>query len=246
MTAGLYRDSAAYRRHLDEADAALAPHLGGSVRDLILGEDPAVHRTGWAQPALFAVGYALWRTLGDLGVHPDAVLGHSVGEFAAAVAAGALTLEDAVRLIAVRARLMEELPEGGGMLSVRADAAEAREVLGTLPPATRRTVAVAAVNGPGSTVLSGALEALDTVAAALRAAGIRSSRLRVSHAFHSPLTEPALDRFAESAAGVACAAPASPSPPPATGACSATSRWTPRTGGNRPENRCCSKRHWTP
>ncbi|MFD5730675.1 type I polyketide synthase [Streptomyces sp. NPDC058368] len=210
MTAGLYRDSAAYRRHLDEADAALAPHLGGSVRDLILGEDPAVHRTGWAQPALFAVGYALWRTLGDLGVHPDAVLGHSVGEFAAAVAAGALTLEDAVRLIAVRARLMEELPEGGGMLSVRADAAEAREVLGTLPPATRRAVAVAAVNGPGSTVLSGALEALDTVAAELRAAGIRSSRLHVSHAFHSPLTEPALDRFAESAAGVACTAPRIP------------------------------------
>ncbi|UZK58022.1 type I polyketide synthase [Streptomyces drozdowiczii] len=210
MTAGLYRDSAAYRRHLDEADAALAPHLGGSVRDLILDEDPAVHRTGWAQPALFAVGYALWRTLGDLGVHPDAVLGHSVGEFAAAVAAGALTLEDAVRLIAVRARLMEELPEGGGMLSVRADEAEAREALRTLPHAVRRTVSVAAVNGPGSTVLSGALETLDTVAAALRASGIRSSGLSVSHAFHSPLTEPALDRFAESAAGVACTAPRIP------------------------------------
>ncbi|MFE1416709.1 type I polyketide synthase [Streptomyces sp. NPDC058746] len=209
MTAGLYRDSAAYRRHLDEADAVLAPHLGGSVRDLILDEDPAVHRTGWAQPALFAVGHALFRTLGDLGVHPDAVLGHSAGEFAAAVAAGALTLEDAARLVAVRGRLMEELPDGGGMLSVRADAAEVREVLGTLPHLGGQ-VAVAAVNGPGNTVLSGGLDALDAVAAELRGLGIRSSRLRVSHAFHSPLMTPALDRFAEAAAGLAPAAPRIP------------------------------------
>ncbi|MFD7557860.1 acyltransferase domain-containing protein, partial [Streptomyces sp. NPDC059835] len=113
------------------------------------------------------------------------------------------------RLVAVRGRLMEELPDGGGMLSVRADAGEVREVLDALPRVAGQ-VAVAAVNGPGNTVLSGGQGALDAVAAELRGLGIRSSRLRVSHAFHSPLMSPALDRFAEAAAGLAPAAPRIP------------------------------------
>lgn len=110
MTARLHRESAAYRRHLDEADEALAAPLGTSVRDLILGGDDRVHRPEFAQPALFAVGYALARTLTALGIAPAAVLGHSLGEYAAAVTAGALELDEAARLVVRRGALTGELP----------------------------------------------------------------------------------------------------------------------------------------
>ncbi|MER7764243.1 beta-ketoacyl synthase N-terminal-like domain-containing protein [Streptomyces sp. NPDC097619] len=132
MTAALYRSSPLYRRFLDEADAALRPHTGASVREAMLGAGPGIHRTAVAQPALFAVGYALTRTLGELGVVPDAVLGHSVGEFAAAVAAGALPLAEAARLVAARALLMDAAPGSGGMLAVRAGRDRVAELLGTL------------------------------------------------------------------------------------------------------------------
>ncbi|MBW5487114.1 acyltransferase domain-containing protein, partial [Streptomyces bambusae] len=194
MTARLYRQSPLYRRRLDEADAALAPPLGASVRDLLLAGDPAVHRTGRAQPALFAVGYALSAALGDLGAGPHAVLGHSVGEFAAAVCAGALTLEQAAALVAERARLMDALPDGGGMLSVRAGREETAELVGDLPG-----VFLAAVNGPRSTVLSGAREALERAAQVLRGHGVDCRDVAVSHAFHSPLVAPALAPFAAAA-----------------------------------------------
>jgi len=205
MTGALYRDCASYRRHLDAADEALRPHLDASVRDMILDEDPAVHRTGWAQPALFAVEYALFRTLGDLGVEPDAVLGHSVGEFAAAVAAGALTLDDAAHLVSARAALMERLADDGGMLAVRAARADLAALLADEPD-----VCVGAVNGPDRTVLSGRRPALERIAAALDAQGVRTDRLRVSHAFHSPLMAPALDGLAEAAAGLHTMPPALP------------------------------------
>ncbi|MGQ4365475.1 type I polyketide synthase [Streptomyces sp. SAS_272] len=205
MTGALYRDSASYRRHLDTADDVLRPHLGASVRDMILDEDPAVHRTGWAQPALFAVEYALFRTLGDLGIEPDAVLGHSVGEFAAAVAAGALTLDDAARLVSARAALMERLADGGAMLGVRAARADLAALLADEPD-----VCVGAVNGPDRTVLSGRRTALDRIAAALHGQGVRTDRLRVSHAFHSPQMAPALDGLAEAAAGLRPTPPALP------------------------------------
>ncbi|WP_369236301.1 type I polyketide synthase [Streptomyces sp. R21] len=191
MTAGLYRDSALYRGFLDEADAALLPHTGRSVRDLVLGGDADVHLTRWTQPALFAVEYALGRTLAELGVRPDVLLGHSVGEYAAAVLAGALPLDGAARLIAARGALMQELPEGGGMLSVRA----ARESL-EARVAEEPLVGIAAVNGPLATVLSGDLAALERIEGELTERGLKTRRLQVSHAFHSPLMEPMLERFA--------------------------------------------------
>ncbi|MGO4461381.1 type I polyketide synthase [Streptomyces sp. M-16] len=203
MTAGLYRQSPLYRSRLDEADAALAPYLGGSVRDLILAGDPAVHRTRWAQPALFAVGHALAATLSGLGAGPHVVLGHSVGEFAAAVTAGVLTLDQAARLVAERARLMDALPEGGGMLSVRAGREAVEEFLTT-------GVSLAAVNGPENTVLSGTLEALERVAGVLRGRGTHCRTVNVSHAFHSPLMVPALEPLASAAAGITPAAPRVP------------------------------------
>ena len=197
MTMRLYRESAVYRQHLDRVDAALRPHLGESVVELLQSGDERVHRTGIAQPALFAVGYALARTLQDLGVEPAQLLGHSVGEYAAAVLADALSLEQAARLITIRGRLMDALPDGGGMLSVFAPVEDIRRLAEGFP-----TVGVAAVNGPLQTVLSGDLASLAEIAGDLAEADVETRALKVSHAFHSPLMEPMLAEFAEAARGL--------------------------------------------
>lgn len=205
MGARLYRESALFRRHLDGVDTALLPHTGRSIRDLLLTSDPAVHRTGWAQPALFAVGHALGATLTEVGVRPGLLLGHSVGEFAAAVHAGALPLEDAARLVAVRGSLMEQLPDGGGMLAVHASADRLRDLVEREP-----LVGFAALNGPRSTVISGDLAALDRIAESRELDGVRLRRLEVSHAFHSPLMRPALEAFRRVAEQVAGGTPRLP------------------------------------
>ncbi|MFC8718552.1 type I polyketide synthase [Kitasatospora sp. NPDC057198] len=202
MTAALHRESALYRRHLADADAALAPHLGGSVRDLLLRGDEAVRETGPGQGALFAVGYALAATLGELGVHPAAVLGHSVGEFAAAVLAGVLDLGRAAELVATRSTLMQQLPAGGGMLAVRTSPEDLADLL-----AERPGLAVAAVNGPADTVLSGPDADLERADRVLAGRGVRTTRMAVSHAFHSPRMAPAVAAFR------AAAAAADPAPP---------------------------------
>ncbi|WP_035851485.1 type I polyketide synthase [Kitasatospora azatica] len=205
MTAGLYRDSELYRRFLDAADAALLPHLGESVRDLILGRDERVHQTAMAQPALFAVGYALTRTLSELGVEPSLLIGHSVGEYVAAVTAGVFGLDEGARLIAARGALMQQLPTGGGMLSVNAPVDEVRALAEAEP-----LVGVGAVNGPRRTVLSGDLAALERLAKVFDAAGLETRALQVSHAFHSPLMEPMLERFAAVAGEVGGGVPQLP------------------------------------
>ncbi|MET7644821.1 beta-ketoacyl synthase N-terminal-like domain-containing protein [Streptomyces sp. NPDC005426] len=203
MTAGLYRESPAYRRHLDEADEALAAHLGASVRDVILGgEDPA-HRPVAVQPALFAVGVALARTLASVGVTPAAVLGHSLGEYAAAVTAGALDMDEAARLVVLRARLTAGLPPGAGMLAVAAGAGELAPALAGEPD-----VVAAALNGPADTVLAGPLDALARIAGELAGLGIRAGELPTAHAFHSPLMAPVAAGLR--AADVRCARPALP------------------------------------
>ncbi|MEU9300200.1 beta-ketoacyl synthase N-terminal-like domain-containing protein [Streptomyces sp. NPDC048269] len=203
MTAGLHRESAAYRRHLAEADAALAGLLGTSVRDLILGGDERVHRAEFAQPALFAVGYALARTLTSLGVAPAAVLGHSLGEYAAAVTAGAVGLEEAARLVVRRGALTGELPRGGGMIAAATGPGGLAGILAAEPEA-----AVAALNGPADTVVSGPLDVLARIGKELAGRGVRVRELPVSHAFHSALMAPAA--AALRTAEVRCAPPAVP------------------------------------
>src|SRR5262249_74157 len=153
---------------------------------------PCIDQTMYTQPALFAIEYALAQLWQSWGVVPDAVLGHSVGEYVAACLAGVFDLADALKLIAARARLMQALPHDGAMCAV--GAAEQRFV--PLLEPLRAAVSIAAVNGPNDVVLSGETRALESIAAVLREQGVAVQRLNVSHAFHSPLMEPMLEAFA--------------------------------------------------
>jgi acyl transferase domain-containing protein len=160
-------------------------------------EAALVDRTDFTQAGLFAFEVALFRLLESWGVRADRLVGHSVGELAAAHVAGVLDLPDAATLVAARGRLMQALPEGGAMVAL--DGTE-EEVVAALREFEARSaqaaqVAAASVNGPRSVVISGAEAAVLAVAAGFEARGRRAVRLRVSHAFHSPLVAPVLDEF---------------------------------------------------
>ena len=188
----------AFHQAMEECDAATRRHAGWSVIDEILAE-PAhsrIQRTEIAQPVLFALQVALaglWRAW---GIAPDAVTGHSVGEVAAALAAGALTLDDAARIVVERGRVMERVTGRGRMLAVNRSCADIESLL-------HAELGVAAVNGPSSVVLSGTVSAVETAAARLGVQGIRCQILPVDYAFHSFQLEPLQADLAGALAGVA-------------------------------------------
>ncbi|MFG2342420.1 type I polyketide synthase, partial [Streptomyces yangpuensis] len=186
----LYDAYPAFAQAWDEVCRELNRHLDQPVADVVWGDDAdLLGQTVHTQVGLFALEVSLYRLATSWGVKPDYLLGHSIGELAAAHVAGVWSLEDAARVVAARGRLMQALPTGGAMISV---AASEHDVL----PLLTDGVTIAAVNGPESLVLSGDEDAVQDVADILSARGVKTRHLRVSHAFHSPRMDAMLDDFA--------------------------------------------------
>ncbi|MEO3755657.1 SDR family NAD(P)-dependent oxidoreductase, partial [Streptomyces sp. B6B3] len=207
----LYAAYPAYAAAFDAVCERMDPHLDVPLKELVLAREGTeraalLDQTRYAQPALFAVEVALFRLLEHHGTRPNHLIGHSVGELAAAHVAGVLTLDDACALVAARGRLVQSVTAAGAMTAIQATE---DEVTPTLEGRTGRAV-IAAVNGPDAVVVSGDERAVAEVEAHWRDAGRRTRRLRVSHAFHSPHLDGILDEFHEVAAGISYGAPALP------------------------------------
>ncbi|MEZ4867753.1 MAG: SDR family NAD(P)-dependent oxidoreductase [Caldilineaceae bacterium] len=216
----LYATQPVFRQAIDRCDAILRPLLGESILTIIyeLGitnyaEEPRnativnhnsgrINQTAYTQPALFALEYALAQLWQAWGIEPAVVMGHSVGELAAACVAGVFTLEDGLKLSAERGRLMQALPQNGAMVAIFAAEQRVQPFLTAFP-----TVTIAAVNGPESVVISGETQAVEAMVAQLAAVGIKSKALAVSHAFHSPLMAPILRDFLQVAMQIRYAKP---------------------------------------
>jgi acyl transferase domain-containing protein len=199
----LYDVEPGFRRAIDTCAQLLAGKLDVDLHALLFGAAaPLLEDTRYAQVAIFALDYALYRSLADLGVEPDVVMGHSIGEFVALVVAEVLSLEDALTLVVERGRLMSGLPRDGKMVALAATPDEVEALL-----ADTADVSLAAINGERATVVSGRSESVDAVAARAAGMGRKVTQLHVSHAFHSPLVEPILEELTSAASRLQLAAP---------------------------------------
>ncbi|MFI9236942.1 type I polyketide synthase [Streptomyces sp. NPDC053079] len=200
----------AFARAFDDVCAELDRHLDRPIREVIDGEDDhLLEQTVHAQAALFAVEVALFRLLEDFGPAPDALIGHSIGEVAAAHVAGVLSLADAAAFVAARGRLMQSVPEPGAMVLLEASEDEVAATLADGGQDAAR-ISIAAVNGPAATVVSGDEQAVLDIAAEWERRGRRTKRLRTSHAFHSSHMDPVLDELRTVAEGLTFRAPRIP------------------------------------
>lgn len=200
MGRALYDSHPVFREAIDECDAILREHWNEPLVELLYGaraDEDRLRQTQYTQPAIFAVQYALLRLWRSWGIQPDAVCGHSIGEYGAAFAAGVLDLPQALKLVEARGRLMQALPAGGAMAAVSGEEAQVAALI-----AGHRDVAIAAVNSAREIVVSGPAAELSALTERFRAQGMAAQALRVSHAFHSPLMRPMVDAFAAVASGV--------------------------------------------
>ncbi|NJO78239.1 MAG: aminotransferase class I/II-fold pyridoxal phosphate-dependent enzyme [Cyanobacteria bacterium RM1_2_2] len=230
----LYQTCPIFKAALDQCDQLLRKELGSSILAVMWGNngksgkqhrkasqrfehitpDALLNQTIYTQPALFAIEYALAQTWMAWGIRPSAVTGHSIGEYVAACIAGVFSLEDALKLVAARGRLMQALPTDGAMVAVMADVTMVSAFL----QGKETEVAIAAVNAPQNTVISGRKAAIDGIAAELAKKGISTTALNVSHAFHSPLMEPMLTAFMQVAKQISYHLPQIPIVSTVTGA----------------------------
>ncbi|MFB2772731.1 type I polyketide synthase [Pelatocladus sp. BLCC-F211] len=206
MGCHLYNTQLTFRKVLDQCNEILSPYLQQSLLSVLYSASkttPLLHETQYAQPALFALEYALSELWRSWGVVPEAVMGHSVGEYVAACIAGVFSLEDGLKLIAQRGRLMQSLPRNGMMAATQTDKAKVMKALASY----KGLVSIAAINSPQQTVISGEFAAMQAVIDDLRGQQIAVQPLEVSHAFHSPLTETILNEFRQIAQKVNFSAP---------------------------------------
>ncbi|NJS16300.1 MAG: acyltransferase domain-containing protein, partial [Nostocaceae cyanobacterium CSU_2_110] len=185
MARQLYETQPTFRKTLDRCDKILRPYLQQPLLSVLYPESNALellHETAYTQPALFAIEYALAELWKSWGIVPDAVMGHSVGEYVAACVAGVFSLEDGLKLIAERGRLIQSLPQDGMMAVVFASEAQ---ITPLLQPHTDK-VSIACVNGANNVVISGVTETVNEILEQLKSQGINAQALQVSHAFHSP------------------------------------------------------------
>src|SRR5215475_8259068 len=206
----LYETFPVFAETFDAACAELDQHLDHPLASIVFADPNTeqaqlLHQTQYTQPALFALHTALYKLTETFGVHPDYLIGHSIGELSAAHLSGVLTLPDAAALVTTRARLMQTLPQHGAMTTIQATEQELAPHLQDHPE-----VGLAAVNTPDSCVISGHQHTIEQVAAHFRTLGRRTRRLHVSHAFHSPHTDTILDQFHHTAAGLTYHPPAIP------------------------------------
>ncbi|MER5571946.1 type I polyketide synthase, partial [Streptomyces goshikiensis] len=202
MAHDLYQHEAAFRDCVDHCAELLTPHLGEDIRDILFTQDPRLDQTQWAQPALFVIEYALTQLWHSWGITPTAMLGHSLGEWTAACLAGVFTLPDALRLVALRGRLMQA-QKPGAMLNIMADRP-------TIEASLPHDLSLAAHNGPRDCVVSGPHEAIQTFTTLAEQHGWATQPVTNSHAFHSHLMEPMITEFTTAVAAVTRHTPQTP------------------------------------
>jgi acyl transferase domain-containing protein len=226
MGRGLYDTEPLFRRTIDQCSEIVEPHLGRSLVSVLYPEsgDSDINDILYTQPALFAVDYALAELWRAWGVEPAAVAGHSLGQYVAACVAGVLSLEDALRLVTARGRLMHSLPAVGAMVAVMESEEAVRKAIADLGG----NASIAAINAPGSVVVTGLADDVRRVTRSFEDRGVECKPLLISNAFHSPLVEPILDEFEQVAASVTWHAPAVPLVSNVSGAVAGPEITTPR------------------
>ncbi|MBD2136212.1 SDR family NAD(P)-dependent oxidoreductase [Anabaena sp. FACHB-1237] len=188
----LYNTEPIFKQNLDKCREILFEYIETDIIEIIHTENDLLDQTAYTQPALFAIEYSLYKTWEHYGIKPDIVLGHSIGEYPAACIAGIFSLEDGLKLIAHRGKLMQKLPKNGKMVAVQTTAEKIEPLINQH---SEQEIAIAAYNGTNSIVISGNSTIVDKIVKQLEKQNIKTKQLQVSHAFHSPLMQPILDEY---------------------------------------------------